>query len=380
MPRGSKKILIVAHYYPPHIGGIERVAWNQAKRLAAQGDEVTVVSSKVSSDEKSGMVDGVTIVRVPALNVLEKWGIPFPLFAPTLLPILLKHTKTADIVHVHDAFYISSFVAAIAARFYRKPVVLTQHVAMIDHPNMLVRAAQRIVYATTGSFIFNTSSKIITYNDRVDQFLIKKKVPHSRLLALPNGVDFNIFHPVSSEEKKKLKMELGLDLTKKIFLFVGRFVSKKGFDVLLAARGSKYQLVFAGGDMRQTNNTDAVFLGKFAPSELARVYQAADVFVLPSRGEGFPLSIQEAMASGLPIVTTNDYGYERYNLDKNMVRLIDDPDEARVRQAIESFLNNDRLLVDMGAYSEKYARENFDWTFITSKLREVYDSAILKPV
>lgn len=372
----SKRIVIVAHHYPPHVTGVGMVAHDQAKRLVAAGHHVTVITSRTRKDEKTCVMDGVNVERVMALNVTERWGAPFPIFSPRLLLVLLRSVKNADIVHVHDAFYMSSFGAALCARIYRKPIVITQHVAMIPHPSKIIVGMQKVVYATTGALIFRWSNLVLTLNDRVEKFLVDRGVPLRKIVAFPNGVDTELFCPVTPEEKQELKKHFGMSLNKKIALFIGRFVPKKGFDKVLAAESDRYQLVFAGGDRPPHKNNQMIFLGKLPQVKVAQLYQAADVFILPSHGEGFPLSIQEAMASGLPVITTNDEGYKRYNLDERLVYLIDNPTNASVRHSIESIINDEERMQNMAAYSHRYAKANFSWPLIVARLERIYDELL----
>ena len=99
-------------------------------------------------------------------------------------------------------------------------------------------------------------------------------------------------------------------------LFVGRIVADKGVDVLLGASDPGYDLVFCGPAteaMRQRlARCEAEHLSPRPQSELIRVYWAADLFVLPSWNEGFPVVIQEALACGLPVLTSDDEGYDAY--------------------------------------------------------------------
>ncbi|MDP4020895.1 MAG: glycosyltransferase family 4 protein [Candidatus Adlerbacteria bacterium] len=368
------KILVVSHYYPPHVGGLELVALYQAKFLTEKGHSVTVVTSRVSAEEREEMLEGVEVVRVRALNLLEKkWGIPFPLFSPRLLLVLWRETKKAEVVHIHDAFYISSFTAALCARLQKKPVILMQHVEMVNHPSALVMLAQKIVYATSGAYVFKASAKILTLNDRVEQFLLKKGISSSKLVQFVNGVDAELFHPANREQKKKLRAKLHLAQNKKVVLFVGRFVPKKGFHKLLAIQNDTYQFVFCGGTKPPSAPKNAVFLGTMPHEDTAQVYQAANIFVLPSEGEGFPLSVQEAMASGLPVITTNDIGYKRYGFDINCVCLIDNPTSSSVEKAIDEILNDERRMEAMSRYSREYALAHFSWPIVINALEALYE-------
>lgn len=367
------KILIVSSYYPPHLGGLEIVAFNHANLLAKRGHEVNVLTSSVNKAEVSYVKNGVNVIRVKALNFIEnKWGVPFPLFSIRFLWIAFREAKKSDVVHIHDVFYLSSFFAMLAARFYKKPVVLMQHVEMIKHPSKLVMMGQKLAFATTGAYVFKHSKKIITLNDRVDAFLMQCGVDNSKLVALPNGVDSTLFSPVSSAQKIDLKRKLGFSLDKKVVLFVGRFVPKKGFDKLMGASDDLYQLVFAGGTAPAGSDSRITFLGKLTQQELALVYQAADIFILPSEGEGFPLSVQEAMSSGLPIITTNDYGYVRYNFDRERFILLDDTSSKSIKETLYSIVNDNSKIRSMGEYSRSYALQYFSWDVVISELENLY--------
>lgn len=371
-----KNILIVSHYYPPHVGGIEIVACNQAKQLTLSDYKVRVITSDIPGQEREDQ-DGIEIIRIKASNIFEKYGVPFPLFSPTFLLTIWSLMKDTDVVHIHDAFYMSSFFGSICAKIQKKPVVLTQHVSVINHPNRLVMMAQKLAYATYGRFIFKNSKYIYTLNDRVVEFLIKQNVDKEKILAIANGVDVEIFHPVDKTIKDALRRKFGLSPQDKIILFVGRFVPKKGFDEALAACDEEYKIVFVGGEKpaHQTKH-NAVFLGRLDQPSLAEVYQTADIFLLPSRDEGFPLSIQEAMACGLPVITTYDTGYQRYNFDEKMIYFLDDPTEASIRSTIKLILQNNALRKEMSVYSKEYAFKYFSWTIITQELAATYEAVI----
>ncbi len=373
-----KKVVIVVHHYPPHISGIGSVAHSQAVRLTELGHKVTVITSRTNDDEKSTVMDGVDVIRVKAWNFSEDWSAPFPIFSFRLFSVLRRHIKSAEIVHIHDAFYMCSFLAGVFARLYRKPIVLTQHVSLVAHPSQIVLTIEKLVYATSGRLLFRWSKIILTYNNRVMQFLKLKGIPEKKLETMVNGVDTENFKPATYEEKRRLKEELGLTQTKKIVLFVGRFVPKKRFDLVLAAKSEKYQLVFAGGDALGPNSDEIVFLGKVSAEKMHEIYQIADIFVLPSESEGFPLSIQEAMASGLAIITANDEGYDDYKLDTNLFYLINNPTKDSVKAAIENLVDDNEKISEMSEYSRKYALENFRWPLVISRLNSIYEEVVVK--
>jgi len=371
------KILIVSSYFPPHLGGLEVVAQNQAKELAKQGEQVSVLTSAVDAKPGRERKDGYDIHRVSAWNFSERFGAPFPIFSPKLLWTSYKLIKNSDIAHIHDVFYMSSWVAAFWAYMLRKPLILTQHVALIPHPSKLVRAVQVIVYGTLGRFILRTSHKIIVYNTRVKNFLISRHVVEQKIAVITNGTNLELFKPVPSSTKKVLRNKYKLPTNKVLALFVGRLVPKKGFDKLIASVSNDYTIVFAGGAIppQYETNSGLIFLGPLTQEELAEVYKACDIFVLPSEGEGFPLSIQEAMASGLPIITTDDEGYNIYAFNRDHFYLIP-PKVERIKECLGVIARDDKLRGAMGAYSLDYARQHFNWGQNITNLRSLYSETL----
>lgn len=365
-------ILMVCHYFPPHIGGIEFVAYNQALNLQLAGHAVTVVTSRVSLEDKEATFTGIRVMRIKAWNMLERKGVPYPLFSLRLLPTLWRETGKSDVVHIHDVFYLSSIIAACFAYFRHKPIVLMQHVELVSHSSKLIRAIQRMVYATTGHLIFHLSSRILILNDRVNEFIQNYNIAKEKIQFLPNGVDTNLFYPAKDNEAEMTRIKFGLSARKPVALFVGRYVDKKGFHMLKDATDGAYQLVFAGGETDLADTLDTVYLGRLNQAELATLYRAANIFILPSNSEGFPLSIQEAMASGLPVITTDDPGYATYNIDRSRLKLITNPDSNNIKLTIKECLSDRAQLKLMSAYSRNYALNSFSWASITSQLEDVY--------
>jgi D-inositol-3-phosphate glycosyltransferase len=378
-PSGGEQILvriaIFVHYYPPHVGGIEVVAEGQATSLAGTGEKVTVVTG--ASAAKPGLTrsGNCSVRRVRAWNYLERrWDAVFPIYSPSLIWHGYRAVKSADIVHVHDSFYLTSLVAAIWARILRKPLILTQHVDLIPHPNSIVRFAQRLIYSTTGRFILKSSRQIIVLNSRVAAFLVAKGVDGSKIRFLPNGVDGERFCPPSQEEKLALRRRLDLPDDRVLALFVGRFVPKKGFEKLFRLGAiDDLDLVFVGGAAPDTGaRPDHHFLGVVDRDRMPDVYKLCDIFVLPSEGEGFPLTAQEAMSCGLSVIMTDDPAYELYQLDREFVHLVE-PTIDRITAALQLVVADSEQRQAMAAYSRVYATKNFGLDDNLSALADIYE-------
>ena len=355
------KVAVFVSYMPPHIGGIEVAVEGQIKALVESGQTITAITSACGSEPGLSKYDGYELRRIPAWNYFEeKMGAVFPIYLPSLFWYGYKAVKSSDIVHAHDAFYLTSLTAAFWARVLRRPLILTQHVDIVPHSNKLVTLAQKVAYATTGRFILRSTKKIIVLNSRVRNFLIAQGVDKSKIIFLPNGIDTEVFSPATNDERSALRRKYGLPQDKVLALFVGRFVPKKGFATLLNLETmDNLDFVFAGGHA-PVNHTrsDQHFLGPITRAEAPDIFKMCDIFVLPSLGEGFPVTVQEAMASGLPIITTDDPAYDLYELDDSRVKLTE-PSIRMLSIALRSIIEDRKLRLEMGRYSREYALSNF---------------------
>ncbi|MGH6655634.1 MAG: glycosyltransferase family 4 protein, partial [Actinocrinis sp.] len=296
---GALRVLLVCHYYPPHVGGIENVVRDEAVRLAELGHQVTVLTT----GERTSVVDEidddgnrVSVVRIAAWNVAERRaGVPFPIPSPRLLSSALSWARRADVVHVHDCFYLTSWAAAFASALVRVPLVLTQHVAVVDHPSSVVTAAQKLVYGTVGRALLRRAATVFTINEYIARFVGTLGAASAKVVVLGNGVDGQLFRPPSGEsERLRLRARFGLPEGRILALFVGRLVPKKGIDLVLEAADEAFDLVVVGsgaaGALRGRERVH--FLGGQPTRTVAEIYRACDLFVLPAAGEVFPLVVK----------------------------------------------------------------------------------------
>ena len=297
----------MTHYTPPHTGGIERVAASLVRGLRARGHELQWIAS--AQPERPGARDGVT--RVASWNVLERrFSMPYPLWSPRAFAALAALVRWADVVHAHDCLYQGSVAAALLARRAGKPFVITQHVGYVPF-GAVVDVAERIAYRTVGRFVLRRADAAVVVSRHV-----REHFPGIAFDYIPNGIDTHRFRDASRAERRG-----------KTMLFVGRLVPKKGLLELLdaherlAADGVEL-LVVGDGPLRGhvEGRRGVRHIASVVADAMPAVYASADVFVLPSRGEGLPLSVQEAMASGLPVVVSTDEAYRANLADAPGVR------------------------------------------------------------
>jgi len=306
-------------------------------------------------------MDGYTMVRIMAWNPLEKrFGVPFPVWNPGAVRRLAGLMRRCDIVYVHDVYYVSSVLAAILARRYRRPLNITQHVGIVEHDKKFVKLAQKIVYGSAGRALWRWAETITVYNRIVEDFLHGHGVTSGKIRLTYNGIDTNYFRPGTGDEALLARQRYGLSPDVPIVLSVGRLVPKKGLQALLDARGPEYEIVHAGPGSIPGDVPGVRFLGPLDRRELRDLYQACDLFAFPAVGEMLTLVMQEAMACGLPVVAAADEAYSRYDLDPVGIALVD-PEPDRLRNAFLEILGDPARLEYMRKYSRWLAEDRFDW-------------------
>lgn len=300
-------IMVVSSFFPSHLGGLEIVAQNLVEGLAATGANVVWLASDVTPPPCS---TAYTAIAAPSFNLFEnRWGIPYPIWSWKAAQLLYKTAKKTDIIHIHDCLYTSSLLAFAVGRILRKPIVFTQHIDVIPYKSWLPRLLMKTA-TSVFSLMLGAAAKTIFISATTKSYFIKRRTFKKTPDLIPNGVDQILFTPTESDNRSTIRNALGLQNTQPMNLFVGRFVEKKGLLLLreIARKTPEMMWYFVGegpinpGDWLLPNT---VCLGVLSQEEIVPFYRAADLLVLPSVGEGFPLVVQEAMACGTPCLISS---------------------------------------------------------------------------
>ncbi len=298
------QVLLVTHYYAEHRGGVEIVADALAQRLVRRSDPIEILW--VATDEQAAQPNEVRRLPVPGWNITERrFGFPYPLWGPCTWLRLCQAVRSCDLVHLHDSLYFGNVMTYLYARWYRKKVVVTQHVGPIPYSSRLLRGLLGLANRTLARLVLGGSHQVVFYSPRVQNYFARLVRFRRPPVFLPNGVDSTRFCPVDESARQTIRTRLGWPAERKVRLFVGRFVEKKGLPLLrrLAAERPQDLWVFIGwgpDDPAKWGLSNVVPVGTLPQQAIRDYYRAADQLVLPSVGEGFPLVVQEAMACGLP--------------------------------------------------------------------------------
>lgn len=329
-------VLLTSHHAPPHIGGVENLVLAEAKALLAAGHRVTwITSDGQGAGQEPPPHERFELVRVPALHWPERWfGIAYPLFAPSLVWRVWRAVAAADVVHVHGLVFPASPLACLFARLAGKWSVCTDHGGLLQYRWSVGTLFLRFLFATVGRITARCADRLVAYNREVEALQQRLCGDAAKVAFVANPVDPTVFRPATNEQRAAARRDLGWDGVPRVLL-VGRLLPHKGIDVLLEASDPEYRLVFCGpadDAMRaRIAGRGAECLPPRPQHELPALYHAADVFALPSYNEGFPVVLQEALACGLPSLTSDHPAYAPYRDTPGLHFCAPRPEAVRAR-------------------------------------------------
>jgi teichuronic acid biosynthesis glycosyltransferase TuaC len=381
------RLCIVTHTFLPHVGGIEKVVYEQSKRLLQKNFEPIVVTNRIETP-KNYVVDGINVECYESLNTGFRLGIPYSIPTVTSLATFLKAVKSSKIVHAHGHPYLTSLIAAKLAKRYSKPFVLTQHNTFIEYDSIF-DSIERLNDLAIGKETLKEADKIIAVSNATKDYVLSLGAKPEKVKVLHNGVDLVKFRPLAGK-RDEIRRKLGISKDAVVVLTVRRLVYKNGIDTLIetaniAVKKNLKIIFLVVGKGPDFNNVQLRIeqlgieknfrlTGFVKDEDLPFYYNAADFFVLPSKsGEGLPLVALEAMACGLPVIATNVGGI-REILMKDYGKLLPPNNPELLAKAILEFSDIDfsSRKKEMRAIME----EKYSWDKNVERLIEIYEELI----
>ena len=381
------KLCIVTHTFLPHVGGIEKVVNEQSKRLLYKNFEPMIVTNRIGTPQKY-RVDGVNVECYESLNTGFRLGIPYSIPTIASFPTFLKAVNSCKIIHAHGHPYLTSLAAGKLAKVYGKPFVLTQHNTFIEYNNMFDEV-ERLNDLTVGKQNLRDADRIIVVSGATKEYVLSLGAKPKKVKVLHNGVDMVKFRPLAWK-RMEMRRKLNIPESAIVVLTVRRLVYKNGIDTLIEGANIAvkknprilFLVVGKGPDsdgvklrIKQLGIEDNFKLAGFvSDADLPSYYNAADLFVLPSKsGEGLPLVALEAMACALPVIAT-DVGGIREVLKEDYGKLVQPNQPELLAEAILDFAAQDfsQRKLELRAMME----EKFSWDTNVERLIEIYEELI----
>lgn len=361
----KKKILILNSEYPPIGGGAGTATANLARNLAMQGMDVKVITARFGNLPDLDQSGGFDLIRIQTIRQKADRTNPGEqvLFIFTSLGKCLSLLRKWKPDATWAFFGFPSGVTALVLKvFFGIPYIVSLRGG--DVPGF--RPYNFKVYHRIGGPIIKVvwkHAKMVIANSQGLMRLAQRFYSRVPIQVIPNGVDLDFFKPSPRDGK-----------TTQI-LFVGRVVYQKGLDLLVKALEgipkNNWLLSIVGDGsykeylhklIEEKGLTQRIqFHGWCNKEELLPYLAKAQIFVNPSRHEGMPNAVLEAMACGLPIIATRIAGNEDLVQNEKNGFLVEPESIQGLQQALQTLINNRQLCHKMGAASRKLVEDQFSW-------------------
>lgn len=355
-----------------------------ARALAGEGVDVRVVTTQHRRGLGArALIDDVPVRRLATLRPgLAPSAAVHLSRAAAMAWYVARNALSFDVVHAH-CVSASSLGALIGARTAGVPVIVKPSIGQADGELAALRGALGRVGAAA---VLRGAARFAVIDPQIERELRALGVHGDRIAVVDNGIDPRRFHPVSPSVRDAERKRLGLP-DGPLALFVGQLLERKGLRQLALAWSivrdavPSANLVVAGeGDQALADRAQAsgaITLG--SRGDVDALMRCADVFVLPSSNESFGNVILEAMASGLPVVTSATGMARRLPIDGRAGFIVDPNDPSAIAAALVQILGRPDLGQALGARAQMFASE-FHFPNIARRYIEIYQGLVRDPV
>jgi glycosyltransferase involved in cell wall biosynthesis len=371
-PQAARVLMVVPQYPYPVAGGLERQAHELARALVERGHEVQVVSGRTSLQQPAeGMVEGVVVHRLAwsSSKVLRFLRVPWG-----ILGVLVGRRASFDVVHVHQLSWFSLF-AVVVAKALGKPVLAkVPGVGPYGLPGLRASTLGAVKMAIVRRVDAVIAMSAISLDE-----LLAEGFTLARILRTPNGIR------IPGEASGRFND--GADRSGCRVVFVGRLSAEKAVDGLLRVwkriqqrhnNGATLEL-WGEGPMqaslevlaRDLAISDSVAFCGHVEGVRDRL-GGMDVFVLPSRTEGNSNAVLEAMAAGLPVVSTRVGGTPMQVGPAGAALLCEPGDEEGLFNRLEPLVVDAQRRRAIGSEMRLRITESFDIRRIAATYSAAY--------
>lgn len=359
--------------------GVGEVVYHLALEMDRKGHDVVICTTSANRTDLHDQYRNISVLRHGKTLKLAETDISLD---------YLFHTpaETCDVIHLHAGSPPATIAALRSARKTGTPMIVTHHLDP-DRGGGLIRRAVLSWY--TRLYLrpaFAQSARIIALSEEAIASSPHLGQHQEKIRVIPNGIEPGEFQ--TGLTQKACRLQFGFPVHGSLILFFGNLVPRKGLAVLLSAMPAVLRavpdavLVVAGmmtpfGEGLRTTAEKlgiadrVIFTGVVREDEKPALYHAADVFVLPSFAEAYPLTVLEAAASGVPSVVSSLPAFRPLVCDgKNgLVSRTGDADDLAAQ--VVRVLGDHEMRAEMGRQA-RMGVEGRSWARIAEQTEALY--------
>jgi len=394
------KVCFISPEYWPLTGGTGSYVYYLSNELLKNGHKIYVVTgSNQTQDIKVNPQLDVSFLKIPKMPIVKSF-----MLAGNSYRKLQSVRETANVDIIHPQLPLTpSF--AVPPNF-GKTLVCTVHStwkgeaeAIRGEPYMRLNANEKFLVSFNWFLrifeagMLHRARKIIAVSNFTKWELTNYyKIPERKIKVIHNGVDINKFKP--AEDKRKVKAELGFNPDDIAIVSVGRLYARKGLFTLIQSipavikRFPNAKFIISGkgqsDEMKKLIahaerigvKNNIIFTGYYPDKKLPKLYQAADVFAFSTFYEHHPFAVLEALATGLPVVTTTVGGISETIESGRNGFLVEPFNEKQFADKILYLLEHSGFAAEMGTLARKNVVEQLDWRIVVKDAMRVYEEAL----
>lgn len=361
----------------PAKSGAEIHVERHALAFKEQGHHVTVMAKKrLLKTPIKEMIDGIQLIRLP--SGFRSW---------MCIYYFLKNIKNLDAVYVfgQPSFNLTAIMMSYLCKI---PAVFVS--TMTGEAFETIKSDKYFgelkPFRKYHNWVLKLCSDYIAISREIGKEFIANGFNKEKVHVMPQGVDISKFKTISAIEKRAYREKLGLPVDKKIVLFCSRLDVRKGVDILLATWKSIHEkspdahLLVVGGGLAEhvqqlktlmQNDQSITYAGEV--EEPLIYFQLSDVFAFPSRREGCPNVLMEAMACGCAPVTSKIGGCEDLIIDGQNGILFTSEDRQEYEEALVDLLNDGDKIKRLGKNAAQEAINRLDVKKVAKELVGIFN-------
>ena len=358
------RVAIVAESFLPQVNGVT----NSVLRILEYFTENKIKAIVIAPDTVNtpAIYNGFKVVRVPALSLK---GL-IPVAIPQQLALIEIANFKPDVIHLASPALLGNYVA----RFARKQKIPTLSVYQTDLAGFAKNYGLHIANSSLNKFVARVHSNTdLTLAPSTSACEYLSEIGVSEVALWQRGVDSIRFDPRKRDDLLRAKF-LGARPDRTLIGYVGRLAHEKRLEDLISlSEQDDCQLVIVGdGPIRsrlERKLPNAIFTGIKSGEELASIYASLDIFIHTGQHETFCQSIQEALASGVPVIAPNSGGPIDLVRDGDTGYLINTGNPKEIRRVVN--LLKEKNLDELRINTRASVIER-NWNFINSQLVSYY--------